>query len=32
MATLKEDIKSQSEWIVKALEADGFGLTILLIV
>ena len=26
MATLKEDIKAQSEWIVKAFEADGFKL------
>jgi len=26
MATLKEDIKSQSEWIVKAFAADGFTL------
>lgn len=26
MATLKEDIKSQSDWIVKAFEADGFKL------
>src|SRR5690606_8575895 len=26
MATLKEDIKAQSEWIVKAFQADGFNL------
>ena len=26
MATLKEDIKSQSDWIVKAFAADGFKL------
>lgn len=26
MATLKEDIKTQSEWIVKAFKADGFNL------
>jgi hypothetical protein len=26
MATLKEDIKTQSEWIVKAFQADGFNL------
>ena len=26
MATLKEDIKSQSEWIVKAFQVDGFNL------
>lgn len=26
MATLKEDIKSQSEWVVKAFAADGFKL------
>lgn len=26
MATLKEDIKSQSEWIIKAFAADGFEL------
>lgn len=26
MATLKEDIKTQSEWIIKAFKADGFNL------
>ena len=26
MATLKEDIKAQSDWIVKAFQADGFKL------
>ena len=26
MATLKEDIKTQSDWIVKAFQADGFNL------
>ena len=26
MATLKEDIKKQSEWIIKAFKEDGFNL------
>jgi hypothetical protein len=26
MATLREDIKAQSEWIVKAFQEDGFNL------